>query len=714
MLLEKKRIIFQSCENGYVVIECSVIDNSNDSYCKNGDLITVSGYDLEIADHCQMNANGSWKDTKFGMQFFIKEYEEIIPKNYKAIFGFLNSGRIQGITPPVAELIYKQFRNETVCVLDDDAAKIFEITGISESIANKIRFSYEEERFYKKLLKKFKQYKFPESVLKRVFARYGKDTADMLNKDPYILCSYGVDVNSVDRITSSKSSVGRAKAIILLTLKEIENSNGNVCAPFDLFTSCVRKNAIKYRINDHILSDAEKSLIDNDELVYYDGFAYRKSFFEIENSIAKELKRINDAYHCPTTLDIDSEINNSEKILNCKLHIQQRKAVEYAIKSGVLVVTGGPGTGKTTVIKVIADIQERIFHRKLAFLAPTGRAASRMKESSGRQSSTIHRFLQLGVDTDFTEKSAVSIQEDCTFCDEVSMLDIFVAKSLFSSIQSGKQLVMFGDVNQLPSVGPGAVLKDMIDSGVIPTVYLTKVFRQSSNSNIYLNCQKIVKGNLSLEYGGDFILLDANTQEEAADLMADAFCDAVKENGLSNVCCLTPFRKKTETGSVSMNKRIQELLNPSRKDLPEIFHLPTKNMFRVGDRVMNMVNGLDFSNGDLGFITEIEHQSVTVKFEDGEKTFAYDELDQIRLAYAMTIHKSQGSEFKVVISTLLDSHGDMLQMNLFNTAVSRAKQKFILVGNENAINVAILNKGNINRYTGLRKKLQLLFGNRCA
>lgn len=307
------------------------------------------------------------------------------------------------------------------------------------------------------------------------------------------------------------------------------------------------------------------------------------------------------------------------------------------------------------------------------------------------------------------EKHPFPIEESCSVCDETSMVDIYVARRILQAIKNGNQIIFLGDVEQLPSVGPGAFFKDMIDSGYITTVCLTKVFRQASNSNIYLNCRKIVKGNLSLEYGDDFVLLYAYEQEEAAEIIADVFINEVNTFGIENVCCLTPLRQKTPTGAFAMNKRIQSIINPASDDKLEIYHSPTHTVYRLGDRVMSKRNTDKTCNGDLGFITEMTRSNVKVHFAECDVNYAYDELDDITLAYCMTIHKSQGSEFKSVISTMLESHGEMLQMNLFNTAVSRAKVRYVCVGNKEAINMAILNREGIMRNTKLCEKIITLF-----
>ena len=428
----------------------------------------------------------------------------------------------------------------------------------------------------------------------------------------------------------------------------------------------------------------------------------------MESNCAKEIFRIVSGFHFDVKIDLETEILKSEKILHVNLHETQRLAVKEAVLNGFLVITGGPGTGKTTIINVLINLMERVLKKKILLMAPTGRAASRMKEATNYPASTIHKKLQI-CDDNMLEKQPFTISEDCVVCDETSMIDIYVARRVLQSIETGKQLIFIGDVEQLPSVGPGAVLKDIIDSGYIHTVCLSKVFRQLSDSNIYMNCRKIVKGNLSLEYGDDFMLLDANNPVEAAELMSIVFAHEVKEFGIKEVCCLTPYRKITPVGADAMNKRIQDIINPHSEDKPEVLYPPTNTIYRLGDKVMNLTNTFQACNGDIGFIVDIRGSSLVIDFEGNQLEYSFDDLCNITLGYCMTIHKSQGSEFKCVISTMLESYGNMLQMNLLNTACSRAKAKYICVGKEEALKIAISNRTGIERTTRLCEKIVAIF-----
>lgn len=703
-------------DNGYRVYKCKVVEG--DTTCVKGDIIIINGNNIPAGQGLRYLVEGNWKKTeKYGSQFHVTAFEEIIPNTYNGIVGFLSSGRIEGITPSIAELIYCKFRNETIQILDEDVNRLCEVDGISTITCEKIIASYEKERIFKKILVKLKKYGITENLLKKVFKEHGKETEHVIIENPYILNEFGFSMKNIERMSSQmnlqENIIGKAEAVILNIIKSFEDENGNSCIPIEIFNANCKKNAYRYKLTNEVIRTAKEKLIKEGKIIIFGDCLFRKQMDFIESEIAKEFFRITNGYKYHSSIDIEAEIKESEKLLKCKLHSQQREAVKAALQNGLLIITGGPGTGKTTVIKVLRNIYERVLKKDMMFLAPTGRAAARMKESSGYSAFTIHKHLHI-YDDNAEEKQGTCIMESCTVCDESSMLDMMVGKRLLQSIKTGSQLVILGDVEQLPSVGPGAMLRDMINSGFIPTVALTKVFRQSSTSNIYLNCRKIVKGNLSLEYGDDFVLLDAYTQEEAADLMADSFMREVATYGIDEVCCLCPFRKATPTGVSSMNKRIQSMYNPPGKNKPELIHFESQTVFRLGDRIMNLRNTNLASNGDLGTIVMVGKNCIVGKFGTVEITYDYNQLDDVMLAYCMTIHKSQGSEFKSVISTMLESHGDMLQMNLFNTAVSRAKAKFILVGNEIAINMAILNREGISRHTMLRERIENEFRKRGA
>lgn len=700
-----------SDDDGYRVYRCRVLEP--DDSCKQGDEIIITGYDLPASDNLRYLVAGKWKDhPKYGRQYNVMSFEDIIPRTCKGIVGYLSSGRIKGVTPALAERIYHEFRNETITILDEKPEALLEIPGIGEQKYKDIIKSYYEDRILKKLFVKYKRYGVSEKIIKKMFFQYGKETEKSIQENPYLLCNFGATIREVDRMATTLPSdhTGRAKAVILETIMQYENE-GNTCMPFQQYYKSCLELSRRFRISREMLSRAESELCQSGELIYYEKAAERKMMSDIEDECAKQIFRITNSFELDSLKaeDTENEISMSERKLHCRLHIQQREAVKTALLNGITIISGGPGTGKTTIVQVIRDIIENRLHSDVVFLSPTGRAASRMKESSGYDAFTVHKKLKIYDDS--SDNQEVVIPEKNTVCDEFSMVDIYLLRRLLQSIQSGSRLIILGDVEQLPSVGPGAVLRDLIQCKQIATVFLTKVFRQSSGSNIYLNCRKIVKGNLSLEYGDDFVLLSAFSQEEAADLVVDAFIREVDEFGLDDVCCICPFKGSMPTGVAALNKRIQAIINPPSVGKAEI-HCGT-DIFRVGDRVMNLKNLEDVSNGDIGYIVRIDGQTMTVKYGKINLSYNNEELkdSSVALAYCMTIHKSQGSEFKSVITPLLEDYAryNMLQMNLMNTAISRAKVRYTCVGNENALKIAICNRQGAQRYTMLCEKIKVLF-----
>lgn len=709
MLCEFKSIILSNegtnKDNGYRVLRVTIIEP--DQNTTKGDIITIFGNYLPTVTKSRFYVVGDWEENPhYGKQFHVTEYEEIMPSNYRDIIAYLSSGRIDGITPSLAELIYKVFRNNTISVLDEDVKRLEMVPGISAMKCKQIMISYEYERCIKKIIVRYKSYNITENVLRKVYKIHKANTINVIEQNPYMLFDYGVDLEKIDRLAKKlnfdSDHTGRTEAIIKNVIL-VHESSGNVCMRLEAYERKVLIAAKNDQISKDMLARAEDSLIKKGDIVYTDKFVFRKEMFEIENDIAKEVIRIMRSFRS-FDLDIKEEIKKAEAVLCCRLHEIQKKAVEFAINNGVCIINGGPGTGKTMVIKVIRYIYDNVIKKNMLFLAPTGRAASRMRESSGYTAYTIHSNRKITTES-LLEKSGDTISEDAIACDEASMIDMFLFRKLVWSIDSGKQLILIGDVNQLPSIGPGTILRDMINSEVIPVVTLTKVFRQSTMSNIYLNCQKIVKGNLSLEYGGDFTLINAYNFKECADLMVDAYLHESKEYGIKEVCCLCLLKNKTEASVKAMNLKIQNAVNPYSIEKNEIFH---GGLLREADRVMNIVNDTEkfLANGDLGIIKKIHNDTVTVIFDDGKEIiYQYDELCKLELAYAMTIHKAQGSEFKSVITSMIEENGNMLQMNLFNTVVSRAKEQFTLIGTEKACKIAICSHDLEERDTMLKEKL---------
>ena len=693
-------------DRGYRIFSYTALEG--DDNVEKGDTFTAAGNFLPAVKGPVYYLEGEWAEGKNGLIYKVAGFTEEIPRTHDAIIGYLESGVIKGITPPVAKNIWERFGKSTLDVLDQDPDKLFSLNGIGVSTLLEIRESYEKERCTLPLILWLSKFGVSPDTARFAYEKFGGvQAAAEIKKDPYILYQLGVKLQNCIKIADTlplpDNHTGLCKAICIEVLRMNETS-GDIAMDADAFHDELHKKMQQYTRFFGTCDAAEQELYAAREIVKVGNYIYLKDAYNSENTLARKVAAL--ALSKPVAkkkCDVYAEIAKCEKKFGFSLHENQKKAVKTALSSGVCVITGGPGTGKTTVVRVIRHIFENVLGKKMLFLAPTGRAAARMKESSGYDAYTIHKALKIN-DMTLMEDNGPGIEEDAVVCDEASMLDIYVARKLFSAIRDGHQIILLGDVNQLPSVGTGKVLSDLIESGVVPVAALTKVYRQASSaSRIYLNCQKIIKGNLSLEEGDDFEVVNADTYEESAEKMIKIYLDEIEKFGMDEVCCLCPYRRYTASGSVELNKALQERLNPAESGKPEMRFGTT--VFRLGDRVMNRKNTEDACNGDIGVIESIEKGSVKVRFQFSTVVYYKEDLEHLDLAYAMSIHKSQGSEFKSVIVNILPGHGKMLQMNLLNTAISRAKVHCVVVGNTQAITAAIQNRDGNTRLSALKEKI---------
>ena len=399
----------------------------------------------------------------------------------------------------------------------------------------------------------------------------------------------------------------------------------------------------------------------------------------------------------PSYTHIDKDIDETEIKFNVTFAAEQREAIKTALTNGVSIITGGPGTGKTMIQKAIIEIyRKNNFDKDIKCCAPTGRAARRMTESTGFDASTIHKALNLFADDSGNYSEPELLDADFVIVDEVSMLDIHIAGMLFDALKHNCRIVLIGDSEQLPSVGPGAVLSEMIESRCVPTVRLDTVFRQNSGSKIAVNARLIRHGDHELEYGDDFEFINSPNLEESARIMVDTYIRETSKYGIDNVALLTPFRKKTATGVNSINESVREIINPGAGGITF-----RNQSYRHGDKVMQIKNHEDVNNGDIGYITDISKvgndTTVSIDFGGGKiKEYDINDMDQIDLGYASTIHKSQGSEYKSVIINIQNAHYIMLNRPLIYTAITRSKEKVIIIGDKKALHMAI-SKSEINR-----------------
>lgn len=516
----------------------------------------------------------------------------------------------------------------------------------------------------------------PPNRAVRLYKEYGEKTMDIVKNHPYKLCELvGVGFRTADKIAMSMGfdelSTERVDEALLYTLTDAE-SKGHLCLEkHDLLKSCL-KILNTPQLTEDMLANRTVRLIQIGQMVSYSGNVYRSRTAYIEAHLAEMISRRLSQHKNFCYTDLDAELDKEEQILSVKLAPEQRLAVKTALTHGISIITGGPGTGKTMIQRALLDIYKRNHPgNEICCCAPTGRAARRMEQSTRFLASTVHKALGLLAGEDGNYNEPAELTADLILVDEVSMLDIYLAEHLFCAVKNNCQIVLIGDADQLPSVGPRAVLSEMIASECIPVVRLDKVFRQSAGSRIATNAKLIRHGNLSLEYGPDFQFMDSASTTESAEKVAEIYMQEIAKYGVDNVALLSPFRQRTETGVNALNELIRDLVNPPDNEKAEVKF--GKRIFRCGDKVMQIKNHDDVNNGDIGYITKIINMDsetiLYINFGDGKlKEYDAGDLDMLDLGYASTIHKSQGAEYQSVIINLQCAHAIMLTRPLIYTA----------------------------------------------
>lgn len=719
MLCQFSRLVYpQSSGNinpgSYMVAIYKPCEKVFDSTGNTLSQIKAVGYALPTSEQIQYDMKGQWnKNSKHGLQFEVETYDEVIKPSKEGIIAYLSSGQIKGIGPKLAERIYAVFGDDTLDTLDHYPEKLTAVSGISEAKLKKICDSYLASRGARDVIALLTPYGITPNRAIRLYKEYGNKATDIVKKHPYRLCELtGIGFKTADKIAMNMGidvmSPERIAEGILYTLTDAE-TKGHLCIEKEGFIKECLKTLDTPEITEGMVGKQANELIRLQRICVYDDCLYSGRTYNAERMLAAYLKQQISICKEYRYVNLDTELNKEEKMLKIKFALEQREAVKTALTNSISIITGGPGTGKTLIQKAILDIYSRQNPKNtICCCAPTGRAARRMEESTGYTSSTVHKALCLMSDEDGEYGSPESIDADLVLIDETSMLDIYLSGKLFSALKTGTQIIFVGDADQLPSVGPGAVLSEMITSGKIPTVRLDKVFRQTSGSRIATNAKLIKHGDLSLEYGEDFQFIDSSNISTSAELITQIYLREVNQYGVDNVALLTPYRQKTDTGANALNEKIRDIINPKSPQKEEISY--GKRLFRSGDKVMQIKNHDDVNNGDVGYITKIEKNAgettAYIDFGDGRlKEYDSSELDMIDLGYASTIHKSQGSEYRSVIINLQKAHYIMLTRPLVYTAITRGKERVIFVGERSALCTAIRRTDTEKRGTRLAKRL---------
>ena len=722
MLCQFERLIYpqnvSSIDAGsFMIAVYRPCENIRDSAGNMVTQVKAVGYCLPIADNLRYELQGHWsKNPKHGVQFEVENYDEVITPTKEGIIAYLSSGQIKGIGPKMAEKIYDAFGLTALDVLDKEPEKLLAISGISTAKLKKICDSYLANRGARDVVAFLTPHGITPNRAVKLYKEYGDRAMDIVKNHPYQLCEIaGIGFKTADRIAMSMGfdqlSVERVDEGILYALTDAEGK-GHLCMEKHAFIKACLKVLDTPQLTEEMVANRAARLVYSGKLVSYQGNVYRSKTAYAESNLAELLSRQLRSARSHSYGDLDAALDAEELRMKVKFAPEQREAVKMALTQGVSVITGGPGTGKSMILRAILDIYRRQNPGKeICLCAPTGRAARRMEQATGLGASTVHKALGLlaGEDGDYGEPQA--LDADIILVDEVSMMDIYLAGRLLEAVKSRAQVVLIGDSDQLPSVGPGAVLSEMIASERIPVVRLDKVFRQNDGSRIAVNAKLIRHGNLSLEYGNDFRFVDSANLSDSASRIAELYMQEVARYGVDNVAMLSPYRQKTETGVNALNEMLRELVNPPDEGKPEV--VCGKRKFRVGDKVMQVKNFEDVSNGDVGYIRNIfkfgDETTVCVDFGDG-RNMEYDssELDMLDLGYASTIHKAQGAEYQSVIINLQCAHHIMLTRPLIYTAITRGKDRVVIVGERRALCISIKKTDIEKRGTCLAHRLQEL------
>lgn len=729
-----EHIIYRNADNGYTVL--NLVSGEEE--------ITCVGVFASIAEGENIEAEGDYTaHPTYGKQFKVERFEEKAPEDEEAIERYLGSGAIKGIGLAMAARIVRRFREDTFRIIEEEPERLAEIKGISERKAMEIAAQVNEKRDLRQAMIFLQQYGISMNLAVKVYAQYGAEVYQIVKENPYRLADdiSGVGFRTADEIAAKvgirTDSDFRIRSGILYTLLQA-SGDGHTYLPQNELTKkasnllgvapeYIEKHYMDLAIERKIvMKQAEKEEGSQTQI-------YAATFYYMEANTATMLRQLNVRYDVPD-IEIEQRIRSIEKQTEMTLDEHQVMAVKEAIRNGLLVITGGPGTGKTTTINTIIRYFE-LEGMDIFLAAPTGRAAKRMSETTGFEARTIHRMLELNGGMEgvagFERNETNPLETDVIIIDEMSMVDISLMNSLLKAVAAGTRLILVGDVNQLPSVGAGSVLKDIIASHVCNVVMLTKIFRQASTSDIIVNAHKINRGEeVTLDNKSmDFFFL----KRYDADVIISVTLQLIKQKLPKfvdatpyDIQVLTPMRKGL-LGVERLNGILQQYMNPPEKGKREKEH--GQILFREGDKIMQTKNnyqleweirskyglsiekGTGIFNGDMGIIREINDYTeiVTVEFDEGRMVeYPFKLLDELELAYAITIHKSQGSEYPAVVIPLLSGPAMLMNRNLLYTAVTRAKKCVTLVGNDVTFAQMIQNTSQQKRYSGLCDRLREL------
>ena len=699
-----EHITYQNEKNGWSVMKVKVKGYDN--------LVTLTGSLLDVPVGSVLLVDGDWRvDPKYGQQFVAQSWTEVMPATLYGIEKYLGSGLVKGIGPAYAKAIVSRFGLETIDVIENDIERLLEVPRLGKKPMEKIRDSWEKQKDIKEVMLFLQGHGVSPTFAAKIYRKYEKESIAKVKENPYQLADdiWGIGFKTADSIASKmgyeKNDPRRCRSGILYALNELAEEGHVYAEPEQLVEAASKLLEAEETPVRHALAsmmEAKDVIADNDVI-------YLPPFYHAENGSARRLQSLlSDTSLFNSDIAAEPEAEYGAKSGDIVYDEVQQEAIQKALDSKVMVLTGGPGTGKTTTTQgIIAAFKAR--HMSILLAAPTGRAAKRMTEATGMEAKTIHRLLEYNPMDGYKRNDENHLEGDALIVDECSMIDILLFYNLMKAIPSNMRLILVGDIDQLPSVGAGNVLRDIIDSQQIPVVRLTRIFRQAQSSRIVMNAHAINAGqfpNIKNGLDTDFFFINQEDADEMVKLIIGLVRDRLpKKYGYppKEIQVLTPMQRGT-VGAGNLNIELQNALNPAGPSLARGGYT-----FRQGDKVMQIRNNYDKNvfNGDIGYITAVDtnERTLTVTFDSRLVEYDISELDEIVLAYAVTIHKSQGSEFPVVVMPVTMKHFVMLQRNLIYTGITRAKKICVLVGTTKALAYAIKQNTVSKRNTKLKERL---------
>ena len=718
-------IIYSNEENGYTILEMVV---------GKGEIVTAVGVMPYVGEGENLKVYGKWvHNPKYGRQFSVSSYEKVMPADEVSILRYLASGAIKGIGPKTAQKIVDLYGEDSFDVIENHPEWLSQIQGISMKKAIEIGENFQKSAGMRSTMMFFRDY-FGATLTMKIYKRWGAKSVEMAKTNPYVLCEHidGIGFEKADNMARSlgfdRDGIDRICSGLVYMMKYRITHNGHVCLPEN---QVIDEGAELLEVEKDHIRVALSVLYKQEKLraVTYDGikYVYDRESYENEKYIARKLDMLDKVCASVDARDMNAFIQREESRSGIAYAPLQKKAITSSLESGVMILTGGPGTGKTTVVRALIEIFDSMGF-DVALAAPTGRAANRMSEATSREAKTIHRLLEMDFSDSiygkFTRNEDNLLEEEVIIVDEASMIDGNLMCALLKAIKPGARLIIIGDSDQLPSVGAGNVLRDIIDGGRFATIKLNEIFRQASESLIVTNAHAINRGEMPdlTVKNKDFFFLPRKSNTDIANTVADLCKNRLPKaygvQATANIQVISPSRKG-EAGTENLNVLLQKMLNPEQFGKKEYKYRQV--VFRQGDRVMQTKNNYDISwekddgtqgsgifNGDIGFIFDIDHknQSMEIVFDDRSVQYDFSYLEELEHAYAITVHKSQGSEYPIVIIPAYRAPEMLLTRNMLYTAVTRAQKMVIIVGDESIIKTMVQNDKQSLRYTGLAR----LFG----